>query len=73
MGRRIAKKYTIPSPKIREIALAAKKLKLNPEIEKNKSYPKLWWEGSGRVSVDKNMPKRETLIKISNMIKGLRS
>lgn len=72
-GRKIPKKYAIPSPTLVELSKAAEKLKLNPEIEKDKSYPKSWWETSGRVSVDKNMPKEEILIKLSNMIKGARS
>lgn len=72
-GRRISKKNAVSSPKLREISGAAKKLNLNPEVENNKSYSRSWWESSGRVSVDKNMPKREILVKISNMIKGMRS
>lgn len=72
-GRRISRKNSVQSPKLREISNAAKKLKLNPEVETVKSYSRSWWENSGRVSVDKNMPKREILIKISNMIKGIRS
>ena len=72
-GRRISKESSVPSPKLREISNAAKKLQLNPEIENDKSYSKSWWESSGRVIVDKSTTKRETLIKISNMIKGMRS
>lgn len=72
-GRRISKEDSVSSPKLREISNAAKKLQLNPEVENNKSYSRSWWESSGRVSVDKNMPKREILIKISNIIKGMRS
>jgi len=72
-GRKIAKKYAVPSPTLREISKAAKKLNLNPEVEKDKSYPSLWWESSGRVSVDKKMAKTEILIKACNMIKGFRS
>lgn len=72
-GRRISRKDAVPSPKLREISNAAKKLQLNPEVENDKYYSRSWWENSGRVSVDKNIPKRELLIKISNMIKGMRS
>ncbi|MBI5680626.1 MAG: signal recognition particle protein Srp19 [Methanobacterium sp.] len=71
-GRRVSKENGVPSPKLREISNAAKKLQLNPETENSKSYSRSWWESSGRVTVDKNMPKREVLIKISNMIKGMR-
>ncbi|AXV38487.1 MAG: signal recognition particle protein Srp19 [Methanobacteriaceae archaeon] len=72
-GRKIAKKYAVPSPKLNEISNAAKKLKLNPEVEQSKSYPTFWWESSGRVLVDKELPKREILEKISNIIKTSRS
>ncbi|MGB9936852.1 MAG: signal recognition particle subunit SRP19/SEC65 family protein [Methanobacterium sp.] len=72
-GRRISKNDAVPSPKLREISNAAKKLQLSPEVENDKSYSRSWWENSGRISVDKNIPKRELLIKISNMIKGMRS
>ena len=72
-GRRISKENAVPSPKLREISNAAKKLNLNPEVENDKSYSRSWWESSGRVSVDKNISKREILVKISNMIKGTRS
>lgn len=72
-GRKISKKHAVSSPKIREITQAAKKLGLNPSVEKYKSYPPSWWEGSGRVIVDKKMRKLEVLLKISNLINGSRS
>jgi signal recognition particle subunit SRP19 len=71
-GRKIPKKQAVSSPKIREITQAAKKLRLNPSVEKYKSYPASWWEGSGRIIIDKKMSKKEVLIKISNMINGSR-
>ncbi len=71
-GRKIPKNIAVNIPKLREISRAATKLGLNPEVEKDKSYPKSWWESSGRVMVDKKQPKREILIKISNTIKGFR-
>ncbi|EKQ50634.1 MAG: signal recognition particle 19 kDa protein [Methanobacterium sp. Maddingley MBC34] len=71
-GRKIPKKQSVNSPKIREITQAAKKLRLNPSVEKYKSYPSSWWEGSGRIIVDNKMSKREVLIKLSNLINGSR-
>jgi len=72
-GRKIPKVDAVSSPKLREIAKAATKLGLNPEVEKTKSYSRSWWEISGRVAIDKTMPKREILIKISKMIQGTRT
>ena len=71
-GRRIPMVDAVSSPKLREISKAAAKLGLNPEVEKTKSYSRSWWEISGRVAVDKTMPKREILIKISKLIQGNR-
>ncbi len=71
-GRRIPKNLAVSTPKLREISRAASKLGLNPEVEKDKNYPKSWWESSGRVIVDKNQPKNEILLKISKTIKGFR-
>jgi len=71
-GRKISLEHAISTPKLREISRAAKKLGLNPEVEKNKSYSRSWWESSGRVTVDKTMPKREILVKLSNIIRGYR-
>ena len=71
-GRRIPQKTAVSSPKLREISRAAGKLGLNPLVEKDKSYPKLWWEKSGRVIVDGKMTKREIILRISKMINGFR-
>jgi len=71
-GRKIPKQHAVSSPKLREITQAAKKLRLNPSVEKYKSYPSSWWEGSGRIIIDRNMSKREVLIKLSNLINGSR-
>lgn len=71
-GRKVSLEHAISTPKLREISRAAKKLGLNPEVEKNKSYSKSWWESSGRVTVDKTMPKRDILMKLSNIIRGYR-
>ena len=71
-GRKVSLEHAISTPKLREISRAAKKLGLNPEVEKNKSYSRSWWESSGRVTVDKTMPKREILMKVSNIIRGYR-
>ena len=72
-GRKIPLDDAVDSPKLREISKAANKLGLNPEVEKNKSYPRSWWEIYGRVRVDKTIPKREILIKISKLINGARN
>ena len=67
-GRKISGKYAIPSPTLKEISGAAKRLNLNPLIEEDKAYPKEWWEVSGRVQIDKNRPRSILLKEIAKEI-----
>ncbi|KZX15374.1 signal recognition particle protein Srp19 [Methanobrevibacter filiformis] len=72
-GRKIAKKNSIQEPRLTEISRAARNLKLNPKTEDDKSYPRSWWENSGRIIVEKgDLSKIEVLIKISSKIKESR-
>jgi signal recognition particle subunit SRP19 len=48
---------------------AAASLDLNPEVQKDKAYPRSWWEKSGRILVDKNEPRTTTARQISKTIK----
>ncbi len=72
-GRKISKSDAIKSPNIDEIERAARELGLNPTCESSKSYPKTWWEKSGRVAIDKTVPKQEAAKIISRKIKALRA
>lgn len=72
-GRRINKSAGIASPKLTEISRAAHKLNLNPKTEDDKSYPRFWWEESGRIIIEReDISKNDILIKISETIKDLR-
>ena len=73
-GRKIKKNDAVSSPKLTEISRAARKLNLNPKTEDDKSYPRFWWEGSGRIIVEReNISKKNLLLKISKTIKSLRN
>lgn len=71
-GRKLSEKDAVPSPTLAEIEAAAKKLGLNPIVEKEKAYPREWWEVSGRVLVDKTKPKSKLLKEIAAEIKKAR-
>ncbi len=68
-GRKISAKNAVQSPTLDEIKDAAARLDLNPETEKEKAYPKEWWERSGRVKVDKKGPKMIILKKLAKDIR----
>lgn len=71
-GRKIAQKFAVPSPTLEEIEEAARRLGLNPEVEKGKAYPKEWWSYHGRVIVDKPKPKSIILREVAAEIKKMR-
>jgi signal recognition particle subunit SRP19 len=68
-GRRIPLKLATQSPTVDEIAKAAKKLKLNPKTESNKSYPSHWWRKSGRVLVLTQEPKTKVIRRVALAVK----
>jgi len=72
-GRIIPKKRSLVSPDLKEIEQAAIELGLNPVVEKDKKYPKSWWEASGRVLVDKKGVKSEIVRQIARRITQIRS
>ncbi|MCS4541355.1 MAG: signal recognition particle protein Srp19 [Euryarchaeota archaeon] len=72
-GRQISKTKAVPSPKLAEIAKAAEALGLHPKIEREKAYPKEWWEVSGRVIiVERTAPKSVLLKDIAQKIREMR-
>lgn len=72
-GRKINKSDAVSDPKLTEISRAARKLNLNPKTEDDKSYPRFWWEDSGRIIIEReDISKYKVLVEISQMIKSLR-
>ena len=71
-GRIIARKYAIKSPKVEEISHVARELHLEPEVEREKAYPKSPWDRSGRVLVTKRGSKGEIVREIANGLRELR-
>lgn len=71
-GRVVARKLAVKSPKVEEIGTVARTLNLEPEVEKEKAYPKAHWDKSGRVLVTKSGSKGEIVRAIAHGIKELR-
>ncbi|WP_297898679.1 signal recognition particle subunit SRP19/SEC65 family protein [Methanobrevibacter sp.] len=72
-GRKISKDDAISHPKLTEIARAARKLGLSPKTEDDKSYPKFWWDDTGRIIIEREeVSKNKILVDISQSIKSLR-
>ncbi|MDI6810285.1 MAG: signal recognition particle protein Srp19 [archaeon] len=71
-GRIVPRRDAVKSPKVEEIEKVARALNLEPEVEKEKAYPKTHWEKSGRVLVTKSGRKAEIVTGIARGIKELR-
>ena len=72
-GRIVSRTDAVKSPTIDEIEKAAQELGLNPTSEPSKSYPRTWWEKSGRVLVNNTVSRHEAARMISQKIKALRA
>ncbi len=68
-GRKIPKRDAISNPTPDDILIAALEMNLKPEAERDKRYPKYWWENSWRVVVLKNAPKTVLMKEIASRIK----
>lgn len=67
-GRRVPKKFTVETPTIEMLAIAAKRIGLDPKVD-SAAYPRLWWEMRGRLIIKKqDLPKTQLL---KNLAKSL--
>ena len=71
-GRIISKKSAISQPTFDEIVKAAEKLGFSPVPEADKSYPRSWWEKSGRVMIANTQAKTLSVRQIAAEIKKIR-
>ncbi len=71
-GRKVPKKLAVRNPRLSEIKRVAEELGLNPEVQRDKQYPKSWWKDRGRLIVDKVESKRKTLLMIAEKLKERR-
>ncbi len=71
-GRKISKENGVENPSLNEIRKACYKLELKPIVDKEKSYPGLWYEHSGRVAVETDMKKNDLLKAVAEKVKSIR-
>ncbi|KAF5414098.1 MAG: Signal recognition particle 19 kDa protein [Candidatus Methanogaster sp.] len=73
-GRRVSRRSAVKSPRLDEIAEAARMLNLDCTLEEKKAHPAAWWEKQGRVLVKKTVaPKSSILREVCSKMKELRS
>lgn len=73
-GRRVSRRSAVKSPRLDEIAEAARVLNLNCTIEDTKAHPAAWWEKQGRVLVKKTDASKSSILReVCSKMKEMRS
>ncbi|MDI9616075.1 MAG: signal recognition particle protein Srp19 [Methanothrix sp.] len=72
-GRRVATADAVRNPKLEDIIRVSEDLGLDPVVEREKCYPKSWYDQPGRVLVLKKGSKTKTLRSIARALKKRRS
>jgi signal recognition particle subunit SRP19 len=72
-GRKISKEDCVKDPKLSEIEKALKRLGLQYNVQKERSYPGKWYEKSGRILVEWDKTKLELIREVSLKIKEIRN
>lgn len=72
-GRRISKKNSVPTPKLKEIGAALERLGIDHELQKDRCYPKKPYEKEGRILIQDLRHKQGLLKKISKEVKRIRT
>lgn len=70
-GRRIPKKDAVEAPNAQMLFEAVKSLGLDCILELEKSYPRFWYRGGGRVLVEPKLDKPELIAKVSSKLKTM--
>lgn len=71
-GRRVSKKLSVPSPKLEELELAAKKIGLQPKTVFDAAHPSTSYRKSGLLVLPKTESKGKIMKKIGKELSNLR-
>jgi len=72
-GRRVPKNMAVPNPKIEDLQIAARRLGLKNEIAAETSYPKVPWQKTGSILVEKKTPKEQIIKNLAKQLVKIRS
>jgi signal recognition particle subunit SRP19 len=72
-GRRIPKNLAVPNPKVEEIQTAARRLGLKNEVAAQVSFPKVPWQKTGSIFVEKKSAKEQIIRNLAKQLMKIRS
>ena len=71
-GRKLPKGQSVQTPRVDELAEAARRLSIQAEVTPQKSRPKNWWERTGYIIVPKS-PRTELLRSLASEVRKIRA
>ena len=71
-GRRVPKNLAVHSPKIEELQTAAKRLGLENEVMAQLSYPKVPWQKTGSILIEKKASKEKIIRNLAKKLVRIR-
>ncbi|MDR2204073.1 MAG: signal recognition particle protein Srp19 [Nitrososphaerota archaeon] len=71
-GRRVPKNKAVINPKIIELKEAADKLEFQNNINPTAGYPKTPWIKMGMLTVEKDGPKNQIILKLSDQLSKIK-
>lgn len=72
-GRRVPRKLAVASPKLEELAEAARQADYRVEVEADRSHPRRPWAGDGRVLIVGGGKKSAIVQAVGEVLKAQRS
>lgn len=72
-GRRVPKNLAVLNPKVEELQMAANRLRLKNEVVEGLGYPKVPWQKSGSILVEKKTSKEQIIRNMAKQLAKIRS
>jgi len=74
-GRKVPKSLAVENPSLEELMKACKLLGLQCTVDKDKRYPKNWYESQGRVLIKRvdGLRKKQLIRELARTLKMLRN
>lgn len=75
LGRRVPRDLAVRNPTLQDLVDATERLGLNPEVDDNARYPRVWYNPSlrGRVFVEKRGSKQQLVLKVARVLRQIKS
>jgi signal recognition particle subunit SRP19 len=72
-GRRVPKSLAVHMPKVEELEIGARRLGLRSEVVPQVAYPRVPWQKTGSLLVEKKTPKEQIIRNLAKQLVKIRA